>query len=181
MGSPKALLPFKGTTFIDHIIQNAQSSGCEIIITVLGNSAEQILKNSALPNSKYVINRNPRQGMLSSIQIGLESLPDAAPGFLLLLVDHPLVQSCTCKQILETAHKQPGKIIIPEFAGKHGHPVYFDRSFFQELLDTPLQQSARSVIQKNKDSVIYLPVDDEGILMDIDTPQDLKQYGLQYS
>lgn len=178
MGSPKALLSFSGATFIDHIMQQVKIAGFRPVVSVLGKSAGQILKQSSISSIEYVINPDPRKGMLSSIQTGLKHLPESAAGFLLLLVDHPFVQQSTLRALIETARNQPGRIIIPRVAGKHGHPVYFDRVFFQDLLNLPAGQSARDVIQKNSGSVIYLDVNDDGILKDIDTPQELEKYGL---
>jgi len=177
MGSPKALLPFRNTSFIDHILQQVQKEGCRPIVPVLGKMAEAILKNSAVHRFPYIINPAPDQGMLSSIKMGLGVLPPDAEGFLLILVDHPLVRQSTYHALLKAARVHPGYIIIPQFKQKHGHPVYFHRFFFKELLETPAAQSARTAVQNNKNRVYYLSVDDAGILKDIDTPQDFKKYG----
>ena len=93
-------------------------------------------------------------------------------GFVLALVDHPLVELETYQKLYEMAKSKPDNIIIPEFFGQKGHPVYFGRPFFDSILQLPLTDGARVVIHENPDNVMYLPVEDEGILKDIDTPND---------
>ena len=55
---------------------------------------------------------------------------------------------------------------------RHGHPVLFDRSLFDELRKAPLDQGARAVVHAHADRIVNVPVEDEGCLVDVDTPAD---------
>ena len=172
MGQPKALLPFNGVSFIDTILNNLVQAGCDPVISILGKSADLICKQTDVDNFLCVNNPQPERGMLSSLKLAIRELPAQAQGFILSLVDHPAVKANTYYALFSEARANPDRIIIPDFFGRHGHPVYFGRNFFDALLEAPEDLGARYVVQRYRDRVTYLPVDDEGVILDIDTPED---------
>lgn len=172
MGEPKALLPYEGITFVDSILNKFCEIGCEPIISILGASAELICEKTKVRKFQCFRNPNPEEGQLSSLQIAIGHLPEDSDGFIMALVDHPMVKLATYRKIYDMAKTNPDNIIIPEFYGQKGHPVYFGRPFFDSILHLPLSDGARVVIHENPADVMYLKVDDEGILKDIDTPKD---------
>jgi len=174
MGEPKALLPYDGITFIDSILNKFSEIGCQPIITILGASAELICEKTKVHKFQCFRNPNPEEGQLSSLQIAIAQLPDESDGFIMALVDHPMVKLDTYQKLFEMAKSNPANIIVPEFFGQKGHPVYFGRPFFDSILHVPLSDGARVVLRENPADVMYLPVEDEGILKDIDTPKDFK-------
>jgi molybdenum cofactor cytidylyltransferase len=173
MGQPKALLTYQGQTFIDSIIQNVKLAGIENIFVVTGRHGTQIRNKINNPDSwTYLNNPDPDRGQLSSIQIGLAHLTDDVIGMLLVLVDHPLVMLSTYQVIMSKANQYPDSIVIPSFDGKNGHPVYFGRKYFKELLQAPLDKGARAVVHKYHGQIIKICVKDKGVLQDIDLPED---------
>lgn len=177
MGQPKALLTYQGKTFIESIIQNVKLAGIENIFVVTGRHGTLIRNKINDPDSwTYLNNPDPDRGQLSSIQIGLAHLTDDVIGMLLVLVDHPLVMLSTYQGIINKANQYPDSIIIPSFDGKNGHPVYFGRKYFQELLQAPLDKGARAVVHKYHEQIIKICVKDKGILQDIDLPADYQSH-----
>ncbi|MEJ2054955.1 MAG: nucleotidyltransferase family protein [Calditrichaceae bacterium] len=174
MGRPKALLPYEGITFIDSILNKFAETGCEPIITILGSHAEMICEKTKVNSFHCFNNPHPEDGQLSSLKIAVKNLPENSLGFILALVDHPMVKLDTYRKLFAMAQSHPGNIIIPEFLGQKGHPVFFGRPFFNSIMDLPLSDGARMVIRENPDEVKFLPVDDEGILKDIDTPDEYR-------
>lgn len=176
MGKPKAILTVNNTTFLNCILNKVKISNYENIIVVLGQHYD-LVEKSILSNGTIDVIRNqhPERGQLSSLQLALSCIREDMVGTLVALVDHPMVSENTYQLIFERASKQPDSIIIPTFRGKKGHPVYFSRKFFDALLKAPLDQGARYVITNNKSDVIYVPVDDTGIIADIDTPEQYVQ------
>ena len=172
MGRPKALLTFNGVSFIDTILNNLQSSGYQPIISILGEAGDTICECTSVNNYECWYNSNPQEGMLSSLKIAIEHLPQECEGFVLALVDHPAVHRLTYQKLFESAAAAPDRIIIPQFYGKKGHPVYFGRRYFQQLLDTPNEQGARIVVHRNHRDIYFMPVEDAAILQDIDTPEE---------
>ena len=174
MGEPKALLAYDGITFIDSILNKFSKIGCEPIISILGASAELICEKTKVHTFQCFRNPNPEDGQLSSLQIAIGHLPQESMGFIMALVDHPMVKLDTYQKLFEMAKANPDNIIIPEFFGQKGHPVYFGRPFLNSILHLPLTDGARVIIHEYPDDVLFLPVEDQGILKDIDTPQDYK-------
>lgn len=177
MGQPKALLKIGPLVFLETIFKLLEEAKFDPIITVLGNDFREIFQS--IQNKRKILflrNQFPEKGQLYSIQCGLKHVPGDVPGCLVALVDHPLVALTTYLALHETAQNFPYKIIVPVFKGKRGHPVYFSRKYFSELLDAPLEEGARYVVQKYEKSIMELPVDDAGILVDIDTPEEYNQY-----
>ena len=76
--------------------------------------------------------------------------------------------------VLIAVLENPDQIIIPEYKGRRGHPVYIGKEFFEQFLNAGAKQTARDIIYRNITFVEYLEVDDSGILVDIDFPEDLK-------
>ena len=170
MGTPKALLPFKDSTFLESILLKVRKAKYNNIIIVLGQHYGRICRSIPIKQDHDVIrNPNPEKGQLSSLQLALKNVKDEAQGVLIVLVDHPLVSQVTYQIIYEHACAQPDAIIIPVYKNRKGHPVYFARKFFNALIQAPLNQGARYVVHNNKSSVVEIPVEDEGIIMDIDT------------
>ena len=175
MEQPKALLSFNGSSFIDTILDHLSGSGCDPVLSVLGHHGDVICQQTDANTYKCFSNPQPQLGMLSSLKIAIEHLPESCQGFILSLVDHPAVKRETYTAIVQAAKLNPNKIIIPQFYGQNGHPVFFGRVFFQELLNAPNEQGARIVVHQHLDDVHFLHVEDTGILQDIDTPEEYKQ------
>jgi CTP:molybdopterin cytidylyltransferase MocA len=177
MGEPKALLKIENTTFLESILTKVSDLCPNLIYVVLGQQFEKIKKSIQSADSyDFIHNKNPELGQLSSLQKALIDLPRSISGFLMILVDHPLVSPQTYFQIYEKAIQNPDVIIIPVYKSHKGHPVYFGSKYINELLRAPLGQGARYVVNKNSSDVVELSVEDEGILIDIDTPETYQKF-----
>ena len=170
MGRPKALLPFQGTTFIHHILETVKASALAPVVVVLGGHRQEIER--ALPFEVCAFNPDYEQGMITSLQTGIRSLPAGGDGAMLFLVDHPVTSPQTIVALL--AAFKPHHIVLPTFNGRRGHPVLFSRSVMDEILELPPSSGANRVVWKDPSRVVEVPVDDAGILVDVDTPE---QYG----
>ena len=167
MGSPKALLEYRGETFIQRLVR-VLSAVCDPVIVVLGYHADAL--HSAVPDATIVVNPAPERGQLSSLQTGLSALPSAAEGFLFTPVDSPAVKIATVERLAsEFQRRDPATLfVIPRFEGKRGHPVFAARTIANELSALPLTAQARQVIHAHVSDTLYIDVDDPGILTDID-------------
>ncbi len=176
MGRTKALLKIDGRYSIDIILANLKQAGCEPIIPVLGDDFRQILEKSTVSEFPVVRNPNPQAGMRSSLKQGVRSLPKTCSGMILALVDHPFVRSDVYKQLVRLAAGQEERIFIPQYNGQHGHPVYVGRFVFNELTQAPETMGANEIFRKHRDKIVYFDVEDEGILGDVDTPEDWNRW-----
>ena len=176
MGSDKALLKYRGRTFLENIIDELKDAGVEHCAVVLGHHAEEIQRTLSLPDTKIVINREYRQGQTSSLQAGLRALMSGdLEAIVLCLVDHPSVSAAVIRKLLECSGKSAAPVAIPTFQGQRGHPVVVGRALFQELLDLAPEQGANTVVRKYRDATCFVETDEPGILLDVDDPETYRR------
>jgi molybdenum cofactor cytidylyltransferase len=159
-------------TFID--------AGVSHIIVVTGSQTGAIREalDAAAPRITPVVvtNPNPALGQVSSLWVGLDDAErEGADAVLVTLVDIPMVRVETVDRVISTWRERRAPIVRPAFAGRHGHPVLFDRSVFAELRRAPLDEGARAVVHAHIADIANVDVDDEGCVIDVDTPQDYEQ------
>ena len=171
MGTPKALLPFRGRTFLENILQAIAGSCLTTTVVVVGHHRDEIAARLNIPN--MVFNPHYEQGMVTSFQAGIRALPPDSIGAVLFLVDHPVVEPSTIDVLV---HNFSGnRIVVPVFNGRRGHPVLFAREVLQEILALPPSQGANIVVRKDPGRIVEVSVDSPGILVDIDTPEDFER------
>jgi molybdenum cofactor cytidylyltransferase len=171
MGRPKALLPFRGRTFLENILDAIARSPIKDTVVVVGHHRQEIASRVNVPS--LVFNPDYAQGMITSFQTGIRALPPDSAGAILFLVDHPLVETATINVLLENF--EPNRIIIPVFNGRRGHPVLFSGEILQEILALPPSQGANIVVRRDPSRISEVAVEAPGILVDIDTPEDFEK------
>jgi len=168
MGTPKALLPLDGETFLDRLIRLFSEVAITPIV-VLGHHAEEIrcgIERSA--SVRFAVNPDPERGMLSSLQCGLEAVPAEAEAVMFMPVDHPNIESSTLEKLISHFNAEHAPVTIPTFQDKHGHPVLIARALIVELLGLPTTAQASDVIHRYRSNTAYISVDDPAVATDID-------------
>jgi molybdenum cofactor cytidylyltransferase len=177
MGSAKALLQYQGQTFIARVCNAFLTAGVDELIVVLGARADEL--RCALPTHgklRSVVNPRYSLGQLSSLMVGIGALSSESEATLVNLVDHPLIEVETIKALMTSFRAAPLPILIASYQGKRGHPVLFSSQVYGEILAAPLDQGAKVVVRKDPARVREIPLEDPGILADIDTPEDYARY-----
>jgi molybdenum cofactor cytidylyltransferase len=171
MGRPKALLDYRGETFLDRLI-GLFAEHCSPVAVVLGASADTIRAGARrAASARFVVNEDWAQGQISSMQCGLRALPEATGGVLFTLVDHPAVEPQTLQRLIEGT----APLRIPRYRGRRGHPVYWAAPLVSELLSLGPAATARDVVERHAHELEYIEVDDPGVLQDIDEPSDYER------
>jgi molybdenum cofactor cytidylyltransferase len=175
MGEFKLLLPWKDDKpIIWHLVETLKSLPLEPLILVTGHRAQEL---DTLFADKIQLVHNPDYAegeILSSLKTGLRALPADVDAILVFLGDMPLISSKTIQTLIDSY--QAEKIIIPQYQEKYGHPRMFTRRFFGELLALEASQQPRALLKTHPNALIVLQLEDEGILIDIDTPEDYKKH-----
>lgn len=171
MGHPKALLRFRGRTFLEHILAAINDAGITCTTVVVGHHRTEI--GSALQLPSVVFNPDYEQGMSTSVQAGLRALPAGAEGAGIFLVDHPLIDPATITALV--AQLKPGRIVLPTYGGRRGHPVFFSSDLFSEILELRPDQGLNVVVRRDAQRIIEVPAAHAGVLRDVDTPEDLEK------
>jgi len=170
MGRLKQLLPWGKDVLLGRTISVYREAGAGPILVVVGHEKERIMERLADFEVIWVENRAYLEGMSSSVKAGVRALPPGTEAVLLALGDMPFIKPETVRQILQVFQERRPPIIVPVFREKTGHPVLVAREFFPQLLQVSADMGARQVIRDNPQSVYHLPVEDAGILIDVDEP-----------
>lgn len=178
MGRPKALLPIDGQTFIEKIVAALKQTKVGKIIVILGHNARELQsKISHLP-VEILINTDYKLGQLSSLQLAVRNLqPDLeCDGMLVHLVDHPYLAPDLVEEMIRRFYETKKRIIVPKFHGKRGHPVIFSNALFDEILKAPMEEGAKAVVNAHRAETLEIETEEEGIAVDIDTPELYQQH-----
>jgi molybdenum cofactor cytidylyltransferase len=188
MGRDKALLPWppltprsnipKGGASAETILSlaiAALSSHCDLVIVVAGKNEPALTPVVYGCGAFLVRNPNPEQGQFSSLQTGLrEVLSRGRDNAMITLVDRPPPAAKTLNHLVDSFTTRNHGIwaVVPEFQGKHGHPILVGREMIEEFLRAPATVNAREIEHGHQHRILYLQVDDPLVTTNVDTPED---------
>ena len=188
MGRDKALLPWPpgsigiADTFLSASIQ-ILSPYVDVVLVVAGRNEAAVAPIIYATGASLVVNPDPSRGQFSSLQTGLqEVLNRGRDAALITLVDRPPVRSDTVQVLLsafEQALQRRKWAVIPEFQGKHGHPVLVGREMIEAFLKSPSSSNAREIEHANADKIEYVSVDDSFVTANVDTPEEYSALAAQ--
>ncbi len=187
MGSPKALIPFRGKTFLENLLdtiaqskKNAEAGkeiGCARV--VLGAHTKEITEKVPLDSSAIVVNPAvAARPVIFDPGRRSRSLRDVqTDGIMLFLVDHPLVSAELVAELASRFYASGRAIVLPTFRGKRGHPVIFASARFRRgtAFAAPAEQGARAVVWAHADEVLEMPTNEEGIVLNLNDPEALRR------
>ena len=170
----KMSLPIGQKTVLEHTISKFEGICKKIII--VGGYREEIIQ-AAVTNMietnaysfelKFVFNESFDQGMFSSIHTGCREV--SAASFFITPGDCPLVK----KETIQLLAVEKRSVVIPSYGYKGGHPIKLSNVVKKRILEAKADSNLRAILQTHVKS--YINVDDPGVLMDIDTPEDYRK------
>lgn len=182
MGRDKALLPWPpraaaSGTFLSAMIQLFDPY-VDVVLVVAGANQQSLAPVIYANGASLVVNPDPVRGQFSSLQVGLhEVLNRGRDAAMITLVDRPPVSPETIQVLsdrFDQALLHSKWAVVPEYQGKHGHPIFVGREMIEAFLRAPESSSAREVEHAHLEKITYIPIDDPLIVANIDTPE---QYG----
>ena len=174
MGVVKQLLPLDGSPLLQHVLNHVYDAAVGEIVLVLGHVAEEINQKLELCGVKVVHNGNYRQGMGTSLRVGVSAVDSRAEAALIILADQPFVRATTLDEIIAEYRRSKAQIVIPTYRGFRGNPVLLDRSVFPEVMALDGDIGCRAIFGDHLEGIVKVPVDDVGILLDIDRQDDFE-------
>jgi CTP:molybdopterin cytidylyltransferase MocA len=175
MGTPKALLPYEGRTFLEHLLQVTNHPRIGVRRVVLGAGAMGIAESVYLRPEEIVVNSDWEKGQLSSLHAALRSLPAETDGLLVCLIDHPLISHGLIHDLIERFYSSRQPIVLPVYKSRRGHPVIFSSALYEELLAAPLETGARAVVWAHREEVSELHTTEEGCVLNLNDPDALAE------
>lgn len=171
-GGGKLLADLAGAPVIRRVAEGVAGAGFAEVIVVTG--ADDAAVRGALEGLASRILHAPdwAEGMAATLRAGIAALDSGARGVCVFLGDMPLVPVGVFPALAEAAERS-GYAARPRFEGKPGHPVAFTRAAFADLMALQGDKGATALLAGRPDAVAYIETADSGVLLDIDTPEDL--------
>lgn len=145
----------------------------ERLVVVTGHQAQHVEQALEGLDVDFVFNTEHLAGLGSSLAAGVRGLPRPALGVLVALADMPFVTRSTAEAVLAVFADDPTSVVAPVFRGVRGHPVAWPARCFAALARAAGDVGARTLLQT--ETITEVPVDDPGVVRDLDTPEDLSR------
>lgn len=172
MGKLKPLLPLGGSNVLETTTACFLEAGISDLYVVLGHEADRIRAHYRYaPDVHLVYNQQYRDGMFTSVLAGIRAMAEDITAFLMMPGDCPLVAPDTVGKVLR-AHEETGASIVrPTYQGRSGHPCLISMQYREEILHGNFPQGLRTLMNRHAADIESVPVTDEAILWDMDTPE----------
>lgn len=172
----KLLEQFDGKPLVLHAVEAALASQAESTLVVTGHQQEAVEKLLPKERVRIVHNPNYEQGLSTSLHAGLSALPEDVDGAVVLLGDMPKVSAAIIDRLIAAFAPVEGRsICLPMREGHRGNPVLFARRYFPKVMAIAGDLGARPLLGTYPDQVAEVPMPDDAVLTDVDTPEELER------
>lgn len=180
LGGVKQLIEYQGKTLIERSITTAQKIATNRTVIVLGANAELIQKSIKSDATSIAINSDWKDGMGSSIVVGLRFLleRESIDQVILMLCDQPFVDEELIIRLIQKRSQTSHGIIASSYSGTLGVPALFGKKYFDELLALQGHEGAKILIRKYSEDVAF--IDFPLGKTDLDTPEDVEVFLKKY-
>jgi molybdenum cofactor cytidylyltransferase len=175
MGAPKLLLPYGGATIIETVLANVTASKVDATLVVLGSRRRSLREKIKRFPVSAAVNERFREGMLSSIQKGLASLPDGCRAALIVLGDQPSISPAVIDALIGAWTEGKKGLVVPVHGGRRGHPLLLDLKYQGEVARLSPERGLRALLEAHPEDVLEVEIQDAAVLSDIDTPADYRK------
>ena len=170
----KLLAEIGGQAMVTRAVDAALASKASSVYVIIGHESDEIRKALAGRQVIFIDNPDYDAGLSSSLKRGIEALPDSVDGAVICLGDMPRVTATEINRLIDAFDPLQGHAIcLPTYDGRRGNPVLWARSFFREMQDIKGDVGARHLLGVHDNVVVEVEMTEEGVLLDIDTPQAL--------
>jgi len=173
LGANKLLLDVAGEALVERVVNVLLQSRVDEILVVVGFEAERVRRRLQGKPIRLVLNRHYREGMASSLRVGVRHVDPSAHGVLVALADHPWLTSETVDRLIDAYRGTSKGIVCPTYRGMRGHPVIFNGERYRGPLSKMRGDiGGRPLIEGHRDDLLEVPVDSPGVIRDIDFWED---------
>jgi len=175
MGAQKLLLPFKGKTMIEQVVDTILASGINDILLTVGEDGDRIVNALTGRKINWVTNPNPDGDMLSSVRCGWRALPAKCKTVLVALGDQPTISSSLIRELLTAFSESGCGICVPFHHGQRGHPILVSARYREEILTQHDAIGLRGLLGGHPEEVYEWSAPTSAVLLDLDTPEDYRR------
>ncbi|MEO8196364.1 MAG: nucleotidyltransferase family protein [Thermoanaerobaculia bacterium] len=173
IGRPKALLPYRGTTLVQHAARTLCATACQPRIVVVSPEIEKSCRLRDEVDVALVVNPDPLRGLSSSLHAAMSAIEaheDEAgalvEGILITLVDQPLITPEHLNAVL-AAGAETG-LAATSWPAAFGPPTFLYRSFFPSLRQLRGDEGAKKILRAAPARLRL--VEFPGAALDVDDP-----------
>jgi len=174
-GPPKQLLPFRGTTLLGWVLDQAQlASGLDEVVVVLGRAANHVREQVDFGAARVVENPVFGEGCSSSYRAGIGALNSESTAIMIILGDLPGITPEIINRLAETWRQHEAPIALCSYQGRKGHPMIFAKSMFAQLVELHGDKAAWKLVDANATRVqeVHFSI---AFPDDINTPEDFER------
>jgi len=180
-GRLKPMLSLGDLTVIDHILSELSACAIDEIVVVTGHQRESLEQHLADRFVKTVFNPDYANGeMLYSIQCGLRAASSDSDAAMIVLGDQPALERAVVRSVIAAFQRGQGKIVIPSFQMRRGHPIMIARIFWDTILALG-DKTLRDFMREQAKHIYHVNVDTPSILRDMDTPDEYQRELAEYA
>lgn len=173
MGQPKPLVSLADKPLLSHVLDSLRRSRVEEVVVVLGYASDQVRRSIPLDGLRVIENPRFEDGMSTSLRAGVAALSPRSEAFLVVLGDAPFVLPSTLDALIAARERTGARIVLPVYQGIRGNPVLLDRTLANEVEPLTGDRGCRALRLAHPQETVEVPVDDPGVVIDLDTTEDL--------
>ena len=172
-GGGKLLAPWRGGVLLHGALAAALAAPVRHLTVVTGADPRVVsVVRDFAPSARLIDAADHAEGLAASLRAGVASLSADCAGVLVFLGDMPRTSQAVlaplCQAVLAGA-----PAAAPVWQGRRGNPVALGRGLFQQLLSLRGDVGARAILDSLGDQLALVQAPDDGVLFDVDVPQDL--------
>ncbi len=174
MGSVNKLtLLVQGRPLVRRSAQILLGSRVSEVVVVLGHEAGRIRRLLADLPLRFVVNEDYADGQMTSVNCGLEALSDDCDGVMIALADQPRLETDDIDRLIEAFDaREDGSVLVPTYRGRRGNPVVLSYDHRETILGGGRNLGCRHFIDKNPGLVSTIEMDNDHVVVDLDTPEE---------
>ena len=175
MGSNKLLAELRGKPLVAQTVAQVQASGVNEVVVVTGHQAAEVRAALASAGARFVNNPNYFEGLATSVKAGIAAVQDFDAAFI-CLGDMPLIRAADMQRMMAAFDVEEGRTLIaPSQGRKLGNPVLWGQEHFPALMALEGDRGARSLLEAQREAIVEISVEHDGIMLDADTPEALEK------
>lgn len=175
MGRPKLLLPYRNGTLVGSVVQALRGGGVSKIVLVTSPGDEDLRAWAREAGVLTAVNPDPGRGMLSSIREGIAALGEIREILLVSPADLPALQPETVAALVQRMEETGAPLGVPVYKGKRGHPLAIAPGLIPEIDTLDPDVGLRQLRDRHEDGLLEMEVEDAGVVMDVDTPEEYER------
>ena len=168
MGKPKLMLPFGKVSMIEMVVTNTLHSAIDKTLVVLGANKPAIENLLQEYPVEIVFNENYKRGMFSSVQLGIQAIPEISEAVMVLLGDQPMIGNTIMNQLIKTYKDSKKEIIVATFNKMRGHPILLGHKYVEIINNFPTEKSLKDILQEYSWDIEEMETGNPEILRDIE-------------